>query len=907
MQGTDITNWKVIEESYHAKLADVPYGERIDEMLNRDKSINPHWQRFMQALDTLGLAEMESRHAEVQRLLRENGVTYVVHGEQHGHRPWALDPIPLIISNTDWDIISKGLTQRAELLNLILTDLYGERTLIKEGLIPPEVVYTHAGFLRACVGLTTPGLPFLLNYAADVARGSDGRMWVLGDRTQSPSGVGYALENRTALARALPNFFGEVGVHRLSFFFRSLQNSIMDMPGQYQLGHLENATRIAPRQIDNPHVVVLTPGPLNETYFEHAYLANYLGYTLAQGDDLTVWDGRVWLKAIDGLRPVDIILRRIDDTFCDPLELRQDSQLGVAGLLEAIRQGNVIVINPPGSSVVENPGLMPFLPNISKRLIGEDLRIPSVATWWCGQPKERAYVLANLKKLVIKTIHRQPDRHSLFGTELSKAELDVLRNRIKAEPYLYVGQEQVHLSTTPSLIEGKLEPRRTILRSFLLREKDRYTVMPGGLTRCAGEKGEQTISIRDGGVSKDTWVLVPEPEPHISLWKPQRTGRVQTAGASVGLSSRAAENLFWVGRYAERAEGQARLLRIMLDKAKLGKMGLETSRLGQVSPSRLLTETLGEDAREVSELTYLRSMLRSLTGLTSSHPGFANNSEQSLGNEILSIMLDTENSGSLVSTLQALVSAAYAVRDRWSTDTWRVMNSIEDLCTTLEKSVSENQDTSVQILTDLMLQEAELASLDQLMIFLSALSGLNAESMTQTIGWISLDMGRRIERALLLIVLCRSSLVAVKDDWIEDLLLESVLAASESLITYRSRYRSALHFPTVLELLLLDDNNPRSLLYQLKRLEEQIRALPREKIGYRLSEEEQLILEALTQLQLSNTIDLAEHSEHTTQRRGLEKLLVRLAQILVDISDVLTQTYFSHIQRPQQLTTTDSN
>ena len=899
MQRADITNSKVIGDSYELpKFANVPHGKQIDEMLNRDRQINLHWHNFIQALDTLGLPEMESRHAEVQRLLRENGVTYVVHGEQQGHRPWELDPVPLIISNTDWDTISAGLTQRAELLNLILTDLYGERRLIKDGLIPPEVVYAHAGFLHACVGLTPPGFPYLLNYAADLARGSDGRIWVLADRTQAPSGAGYALENRTALARALPNLFGEVGVHRLSFFFRALQNSVLDM--QYQL---ESATRIARHQTDNPHVVVLTPGPLNETYFEHAYLASYLGYTLVQGDDLTVWDGRVWLKSLDGLRPVDIILRRVDDTFCDPLELRQDSRLGVAGLLEAIRQGNVIVINPPGSSVLENPGLMPFLPNISKQLIGEDLRLPSVATWWCGHTKQRDYVLANLRELVIKPIHRQLGGRPVFGTELSNAQLDTLRAQINADPHLYIGQEHVHLSTTPSLIEGKLEPRRAILRSFLFREKEGYAVMPGGLTRCAGEKGELTISIQDGGISKDTWVLAPEPEPHISLWQ-QRTERIQIAQASEGLSSRAAENLFWVGRYAERAEGQARLLRIMLDKAKMGKMGLETSRLGRVSPARLFTETLGEDAREVSELTYLRSMLRSLTGLTSSHPGFANKSEQSLENELLSIMLDTENSASLVSTLQALVSAAYSVRDRWSTDTWRVMNSIENLCTTLEKSVPEDQDAGVQILTDFVLQETELASLDQLMIFLAALSGLNAESMTQTIGWISLDIGRRIERALLLIVLCRSSLVAVKDDWIEDLLLESVLAASECLITYRGRYRSALHFPTVLELLLLDENNPRSLLYQLKRLEEQIHALPRERLGYRLSEEEQLILEALTQLQLSNTIDLAESTEHTTQRRGLEKLLVRLAQILVDISDVLTQTYFSHVQRPQQLTTT---
>ena len=898
-------NWKVIGDNYNAhKSANVPYGHasdvpggQIDEMLNPDGQVNPHWHAFMRALDTLGLAEMASRDEEVRRLLRENGVTYVLHGERQKHRPWELDPIPFIISNTDWQTISEGLTQRAELLNLILMDLYGERTLIKDGVIPPEVVYAHAGFLRACVGFAPSGFPFLLNYAADLARGSDGKMWILSDRAQAPSGAGYALENRTVLARALPHLFGEVGVHRLSFFFRALQNSVADL--QYQL---ESAVRIASHQIDNPHVVVLTPGPLNETYFEHAYLANYLGYTLVQGDDLTVWDGRVWLKSLDGLRPVDIILRRVDDIFCDPLELRQDSRLGVAGLLEVIRQGNVVVINPPGSGVLENPGLMPFLPGISKRLMGEDLRLPSVATWWCGEPKQHEYVLANLEALVIKTIHRQPGERSVFGTQLSKAELDALRSQINANPHLYVGQEHVHLSTTPSLIDGKLEPRRAILRSFLFAEKDGYGVMPGGLTRCAGERGELTISIQDGGVSKDTWVLASEPEPHVSLWQ-RRISEVRGPASThpAGLSSRAAENLFWVGRYAERAEGQARLLRIMLDKVKMGKMGLETSTLGEVPPSTVFTEIVGEDAREVSELAYLRSMLDSLTGLRSSHPGFVNKDEQSLESELLSIMRDTENTGSLVSTLQALLSAAYAVRDRWSTDTWRVMNNIEDLCATLDKNAYGDGSTDAQILTDLALQETELASLDQLMIFLSALSGLYAESMTQTIGWISLDMGRRIERALLLIVLCRSSLVAVQDDWMERLLLESVLAAAESLITYRSRYRVALHFPTVLELLLLDEHNPRSLLYQLKRLEEQIGALPRERLGYRLSEEEQLILEALTQLQLSNTVDLSERSEHTTQRRGLEKLLVRLSQILIAISDVLTQTYFSHVQGPQQL------
>lgn len=909
-------NWKVIDDSYNTAGGgcnldsfNAPYGPtstspsgQLDEMLNRDGQVNPHWHAFMQALDLLGLTEMESRDEEVKRLLRENGVTYVLHGEQQGHRPWELDPIPFIISNADWQTISDGLIQRAELLNLILTDLYGERTLIKDGVIPPEVIYAHAGFLRACVGLAPSEFPFLLNYAADLARGPDGNIWILGDRTQAPSGAGYALENRTVLARALPNLFGEVGVHRLSFFFRALQNSVADL--QYQL---ESAIRIAPNQTENPHVVVLTPGPLNETYFEHAYLANYLGYTLVQGDDLTVWDGRVWLKSLDGLRPVDIILRRVDDIFCDPLELRQDSRLGVAGLLEAIRQGNVIVINPPGSGVLENPGLMSFLPGIARHLMDEDLCLPSVATWWCGEPKQREYVLANLETLVIKTIHRQPGEQPLFGMQLSKTALDALRIRINENPHLYVGQEHVHLSTTPSLIEGKLEPRRAILRCFLFAEKEGYTVMPGALTRCAGERDELTISIQDGGISKDTWVLASEPEPHVSLWQRRITEvRGPASTNPAGLSSRAAENLFWVGRYAERAEGQARLLRIMLDKVKMSKMGLETSTLGEVPPSTVFTEIIGEDTRDVSELAYLRSMLHSLTGLKSSHPGFVSKDEQSLESALLSIMRDTENSGSLVSTLQALLSAAYAVRDRWSTDTWRVMNNIEDLCATLDRRMPEGDSTDAQILTDFILQDTELVALDQLMIFLSALSGLNAENMTQTIGWISLDMGRRIERALLLIVLCRSSLVAVQDEWIERLLLESVLAAAESLITYRSRYRAALHFPTALELLLLDEHNPRSLLYQLKRLEEQIRVLPREKLGYQLSEEEQLILEALTQLQLSNTVDLTERSEHTTQRTGLEKLLVRLAQILVAISDVLTQTYFSHVQGPQQLITTNN-
>ncbi len=882
MQRENSTHYEAVAAQYKSALA----ADSADELLASDGRIHPHWHTFMQSLERLGLDEMGVRDREMKRLLRENGVTYILHGEQRGHRPWELDPIPLILSNTEWQRIAAGLDQRVTLLNLILADLYGERRLIKAGVIPPEVVYAHAGFLRACVGLVPAGSPFLLNYAADLARREDGALCVLADWTQAPSGAGYALENRTVLARALPTLFGEVGVHRLSAFFRTVQNSVVDLQRR-----LERTRRAVPHpMLSDPHIVLLTPGPLNETYFEHAYLANYLGYTLVQGDDLTVWDDRVWLKSIDGLRPVDIILRRVSDDFCDPLELRQESRLGVAGLLEVIRQGNVSVINPPGSGVLENRGLLPFLPDIAKYLMDAELRLPSVPTVWCGDPTQLAYVLERLDRFIVKPIHRHRGISSAIGPQLDATGRDALRDRLRAAPHLYVAQEYVNFSTTPALIAGKLEPRHATFRCFLFAEKERYAVMPGALTRCAAEKDSLTTAIQQGGVSKDTWILASEPEePHISLWQQRTATDTAHIRLSDGLSSRAAENLFWVGRYAERAEGQARLLRIVLDR-----INMESLRLGQVAPGAGLTETLGED-----ELAYLRGMLRALIGLTASHADFTGDSEQSLGSEILSILLDTANNGSLVSTLQSLVSAAYAVRDRWSTDTWRVMNGIEHLCTTLETGFRERGER----VDDFSLQEAEFASLDQLMMFLSALSGLTAESMTRTIGWMSLDMGRRIERALLLILLCRSSLVAVQDSSVEDLLLESVLASAESLITYRSRYRSAMHVPTVLDLLLLDANNPRSLLYQLKRLEEQISGLPRERRGYRLSEEAQLILEALTQLQLSDMADLSQRSEGTSRRGGLEKLLVRLSQLLIALSEVLTQTYFSHVQRTQQIGT----
>jgi uncharacterized circularly permuted ATP-grasp superfamily protein len=366
--------------------------------------VQPHWRTFMHAIAALGLDELERFQQEAGRQLLENGVTYNVHGDPENlHRPWMLDIIPLIISQQDWQVIEAGLKQRAELLNLILTDIYSARNLIKDGLLPPELIYGHNGFLRSCDSVQVPGAHQLITYAADLARGPDGRMWVLDDRTQAPSGAGYALENRTVQARVLSSMIRDNKVFRLSNYFRELQAELANL---------------AVQRLSSPRVVVLSPGPLNETYFEHAYLAAYLGFTLVQGDDLTVHNGQVSLKSLEGLQPVDVILRRVDDLYCDPLELREESRLGVAGLLEASRRKNVTIANPLGSGVLENPALMPFMAGLSKHLLGEDLLLPSAATWWCGQTKELNYVLANLPSCSSKpcTAMRKAERYTVANS-----------------------------------------------------------------------------------------------------------------------------------------------------------------------------------------------------------------------------------------------------------------------------------------------------------------------------------------------------------------------------------------------------------------------------------------------------------------------------------------------------------
>lgn len=830
-------------------------GSSFDEMVDANNRVRPHWRAFVQHFGAAGGSHMEKSRTYARRILRENGISYNVHGDPAGaQRTWELDPVPLILSSGDWDEIEAGLLQRAELMKLILMDLYGQRRLILRGLLPPELVFGHQGFLRACDRYRPQHGIHLADVAVDLARGPDGRMWVLRDYTQSPSGIGYALENRTVMTRILPEFFREGDVHRLSLFFRSLRVGLNGLTGS---------------EGEQPRIVVLTPGPFNELYFEHAYLASYLGYPLVQGDDLTVREERVWLKTLSGLQPVDVIIRRLNDLFCDPLELAEDSLLGVAGLMQAARKGNVVVVNPIGSGVLENPGLIPFLPAISRYFLGAELRLPSAATWWCGQEKELRYVLDHLDCLVIKPIHRRYDAQAVFGSLLNRSQLEDLRKTILSQPDQYVGQEQVSFSTSPCLVSGKLEPRHAVIRTFMTAHDGSYQVMKGGLTRAARDAGMTVPSRYFEYISKDTWVIASRPDRHISLWLPpvREEAGVERSGI---LASTAAESLFWAGRYAERTEGAARLLRVVIRHINRA-----------------------EDTSDESYQAHIRLMQQALTSSTETYPGFLGekvlSSEEALA-ELLSIMTDAERAGGIPQLLTLLTSAAYMVRDRWSADNWRVLDGIK------------NHWRNVQSVPHRHIVSAEY-ELDELITSLAAFMGLNMESMTREPGWTMLDCGRRIERGLWLARTTKAMLIPERDELLEQMVLETFLATHESLITHRRRYRSYMQMQTALEVVLLDKTNPRALAYQVERLQRDLGRLPNSNQSKQVELAEQIATEASARINMTNERMLSRIEKGF----GYSSLLDFIAyeeERLMAISEAIIHQYFSHAEGVRQLVPT---
>jgi len=810
------------------------YAAGSDEMVDGDGVLRPHWRPFVKLLDALGPAELGRRWDQARSLIHENGITHNVYGDPHGlDRPWSLDFIPLLIAAREWDRISAGLAQRARLLDRLLADLYGPGESIAGGVLPPDLVYANPGFLRACHGLKPPAGRWLHLYAADLVHRSDGGVEVLSDRTQAPSGAGYTLENRIVLSRVLPSVFRECRVRRLAPFFASLRDSLASL---------------GPVHRESPRVVLLTPGPYNETYFEHVYLARYLGYTLVQGNDLTVRDARVYLKTLSGLHPVDVILRRVDDGFCDPVELYPHSFLGVPGLIQAAREGNVAIANALGSGVLQGPGFLPFLPDLCRRLLGEELLLPSVRTWWCGDPSSRTYVLDNLATLVIKPALPTTGTDPVFGAELSRAELEDLAARIRMRPLEYVAQERSMMRSAPALADEGISPRRFTVRAHLAIQGDGYAVMPGGLTRIPWSSESLIVSLQKGGGSKDTWILADAPVQETTLLaSPLEPVPLSRGGGD--LPSRIADDLFWLGRYVQRAESLVRT--------------------GRSALSRLI-DVSGVEARVAA-----RALIRSLGGGDGGASPDADLANALFGN--------TGGIG-LRSTTASIYRLARLLRDRISVDAWRILQGIE-------REVSRFQIDPV----DPCLGLPDL--LDGLVASFAAFSGQSIDSMTRGEGWRFLDLGHRLERAISVSRLLRDTLAATAED--EAPLLEAVLEVCDSSITYRRRYLTRLEAHALVDLLVADESNPRAVAYQIAEMLGHLHALPRENAHPREATDRQRALKLRASLQLADLT--AACTPVGGRRAGLESLLSEVLAELVQLSEGIAEIYFTHSVVPHEL------
>jgi uncharacterized circularly permuted ATP-grasp superfamily protein/uncharacterized alpha-E superfamily protein len=829
------------------------YAARVtthDELADGQGGIRPHWRDFAARFDALGRGELGHRWEEARRLIHDNGVSFNVYGDDKGmERPWPLGPMPIIIGQEDQSALARGLPQRARLFDAILADIYGPQRLLDEGLIPAELVLAHPGFLRPCRGVAPAGGRFLHLYAADLVRPASGGWHVLADRTQAPSGAGYALENRIIVSRLLPDEFRECHVERLAPYFQQVRRTLASL---------------APHGKDNPRVVLLSPGPFNATYFEQAFLAQYLGYQLVEGADLTVREGFVYLKTLGGLHRVDVILRRLNDDFCDPLELRADSALGIPGLLQALREGNVAVANALGTGVVQTPALLPFLPGICRALLGEELKLPGIETWWCGEPRVLAHVLATMGDMVIKPAFATGRTEPIFCDELDAPALEALRARLQATPSMFVAQRRTALSTTPLWENGELQPRRLLLRSFVVADAEKsggYMVMPGGLAVVAARDQRHDITIQGGAASQDTWVVTDGPVSTLSLLRP--------AGAPVDLSrgggdlpSRVADNLYWLGRYAERADAMARLARTAVAHLPDGAEPCESLVAALRAQARVAAATF----ENVAELK---------------RDAFAT---------IRALIFDGETQGTLMDTLSSVHRVGRAIRDRLSSDTWRVI-------TALEQEMRDAAEWSSSIIAT----GAVSALLDRVIALLAALSGLVMDSMSRGHGWRFLEMGRRLERALSLTVTIDATLKSVRDS--EPQVLEALLEAADSAITYRRRYLASLHAAAVLDLLMADPTNPRSIVFQLAALLEHVVKLPhdpgrsRDGIETGLAQGADTLLSRLEEVSVRRLAEV----DPNTNRPLLASMTAELLRELPALSDALTESYLNHATQARQL------
>ena len=812
----------------------------FDEMFDEKCNVRPHWDDILSNLEKAGIKQLEQKQLEIDWKLEDNGVTYNIYNDPEGtNRRWNLDPIPLVLTSTEWDEISKGLKQRAKLLNLIFKDLYTEQKLIKDGIIPAEIIFGHKSFNPEVFNFENIDYYSMRFYATDISRGPDGKFWVINDRTQSPSGLGYAVENRLTMNSISDELYPNIRTLKMASFIAGFKNMLKSLSTNQ----------------DNPLIALLTPGPLNETYFEHSYISSFLNLNLVQGEDLLVKNNQLWLKSLNGLRKVDTLIRRVDSQYCDPLELRNDSQLGVAGLVNVLRKDNLSMINPVGIGILENIGLNPFMKNIAKYLLGEELILPQIATWWCGQKKELDFVLENIKNLIIKRIDRTDNIEVYFTHKLNEVELKTLIKKIKEHPHYYVGQEIIDFSTTPSFTKGKIEPRNTVIRSFAYLDNDEYHIMPGGLIRVSPTKDSLVVSNQKGGTSKDLWILGDD-ETFIgnNIFKNYSfiDSRLEN------ISTKRAENLFWLGRYLTRAIITARMVRFNL------KNMLNLNRYDSVN------------SKKTNNILNI-----ALTHLTMTYPGFLSEEPLLPFKEIISIIRDKSRVGTLNFTLSMLSNSNTNVKNLLTMEAWRIYEKLQKEWNAYSKR-------------EIYSYKDYINELDKLLIYLMAYRELIDESIFKEQGLILYDIGSKIEISQLLISKLRSLLTIKLDKLIEYDILDSMLNSYESYNSYRAYYKSSLVLENVLDFLIFNTKYPKSLIYIINQLLSDLKELPRNGNNSHLSNFEEPIFKVFSMIKLSTTKKLLETNDEDYVYKNLDEFLSIISTLLTQTSEELTKTYFSH-------------
>jgi uncharacterized circularly permuted ATP-grasp superfamily protein/uncharacterized alpha-E superfamily protein len=830
-------------------------GTGYDEFVDAAGNIRPAWQELAECVGERGSGGLARLRAVVRELVDNDGISYVQldrHGALIGRAngngtvepgPWNLDALPLVISASDWDTLEAGLLQRSRLLDAVLTDLYGPQISITSGVLPPQLLFAHPGYLRAARGIEIPGRHQLFLHGCDVSRDVDGDFVVNADWTQAPSGAGYALADRRVIAHAIPDLYERVGPRPASPWAQALRLALIDA---------------APESAEEPFVVVLSPGSHSETAFDQAYLAGVLGFPLVESADLVVRDGRLWMRSMGTLKRVDVVLRRVDADYADPLDLRADSRLGVVGLVEVLRRGAVTVVNTLGSGILESPGLLRFLPELAQRLVGESPLLPTAPLYWGGINTERSHMLTKLSSLLIKSV---TGPEVVVGPSLSSAQRENLGARIEAAPWQWVGQDLPQFSSVPTDYHpAGLSPGNVGMRLFTVAQRGGYAPMIGGLgyLMAPGNAAYTLNSV----AAKDIWVRTPSrvTVESIPTATPLELPAVTPSATRAVSSPRVLSDLYWMGRYAERAESMARLLTVTRQRYHefRYRRELEGSECVPVLLSALDEITDADTTGDVDQAEMLAIAPTTLWALTA----------------------DRHQNGSLAQSVERLGLAARAVRDQMSNDTWMVLSAVERALLTASASPPESQAEG----------DAFLSSTNNLTLAgMLALSGLTAESMVHDVGWTMMDIGKRIERGQGLTALLRATMTVARNPGAEQAITESTLVACESSVIYRRRNPGKVSVAAVAELVLFDAENPRSLVYQLDRLRSDLKALPGSSGS---SRPERLVDEIATRLRRISPSDLEAVTPDGT-RAALTNLLTAMHSDLRDLSGVIAATHLS--------------